>query len=331
MKLTRREAIKLAQLIYGKQDERVKEIEQAYKQLQTDTIDTINSYISDGKNWNTKAPIDDIRQLLIDVKSLYDDLDDDGQNLVRMAFEDNKLRSNGDLLIAKLTANIVAVSIFQQRHLIASTGDISKVVKSHSFKDAKNLIDRMPDFKGGRRLNHLSGDIDVIMQKMARNAVLDRHIDINIVDSINKQTLDVIRKVRSITEIAAKSPKDSLNWKHDVANVLTGGNKSTDGQMGRAAGMIRTATAQSLNRSMLEDYQKRGVKRYKFMSLEAVTTCQQCNNLDGRIFKVKDAKEGVNYPLIHINCQCFTCEVNESDDWDTSNHDITDKFKELTT
>jgi len=111
MKLSKDQAIKLAKLVYGQESKRVKEIEQVYKQLQTDTIDTINSYINDGKDWNAKAPLDDIKQLLEDVKNLYDDLNDDEQNLVRIAFSDNKLKSNGDMLLVKVTGLILGVAI----------------------------------------------------------------------------------------------------------------------------------------------------------------------------------------------------------------------------
>lgn len=329
MKLSKDQAIKLAKLVYGQESKRVKEIEQVYKQLQTDTIDTINSYINDGKDWNAKAPLDDIKQLLEDVKNLYDDLNDDEQNLVRIAFSDNKLKSNGDMLLAKVTGLILGVAIYQRRQLIGGTADISKAYEAKSYQSAKKIIKKTPKLSGKTQGRRFSSNVDVIMQKMARNAVLDRHIDTDIISSINKQTLQTIRKVRDIAERAAKSNKDSLNWQNEVANVLTGGNRLTNGQMGRAAGMIRTATAQSINRTTLEGLKKRKVKRYKFVSLEAPTTCADCHNLDGKIFNVADAEEGVNYPLIHINCQCIVTEVNEDDDWDTSDHDITEEFKKL--
>lgn len=329
MKLNRSEAIKLAQMIYGKQDERVKEIEQVYKDLQTDVIDTINSFIDSGKNWNVKASQDEINQFLQDLKDFYDDLDEDNQKLVKTVFNDDKLQSNGDLLLATLTANLIAVSIYQKNHLIASTSNVSNAMQSNSYKVAKSIVKQEPNYSSNSKLKRISGSVDTILQRTVRNAVLDRHINSDTFNAINKQTIETSRKIRQIAERAAKSDKDSLNWKDEVANVLTGGHKSTNGQMGRASGIIRTATAQTVNRIQLEDYKRRGVKQYEFISLEAVTTCQNCNDLDGKIFDIKDAQEGLNFPLMHYNCQCTTREVNRNDDWDTSSHDITDQFNKL--
>ena len=71
------------------------------------------------------------------------------------------------------------------------------------------------------------------------------------------------------------------------------------------------------------------VKKYKFVSLEAPNTCQDCADLDGNIYDVADAEEGVNFPLIHYNCQCTVIEANEDDDWDTSNHDVSEELDSL--
>ena len=132
-----------------------------------------------------------------------------------------------------------------------------------------------------------------------------------------------------VAERAAKSPKDSLNWQKEVANILTGGHKATNGQMGRAAGMIRTATGQALNRTRLEKLKSDKVKKYKFISLEAPNTCKDCADLDGNIYDVKDAKEGVNFPLMHYNRQCTVIEANDKNDWDTSDHDVSEELDSL--
>ncbi|MBA1394270.1 phage head morphogenesis protein, partial [Lactobacillus sp. XV13L] len=56
-----------------------------------------------------------------------------------------------------------------------------------------------------------------------------------------------------------------------------------------------------INRQKMHDYQTRKVKQYKFLSLEAVTTCAECAALDGQVFNLEDAQEGINYPPMHIN------------------------------
>lgn len=323
MKLTEKQAIAIAQAIYGKQDERVKQIEQLYKNTQSNVIDMIAAFIANSSNWNGKANPDEIANFLSNLKDTFSNVGKDDQATIKTAFKGNRLKTNGDVLIAKVTQEFVKQMVAQKLQLSVSTQNIPDVVNSKNYKSAKKKINTY------NRQSKRSMNIDSILQRTARNAVLDRHVDSDMFNSINKQTLQTIRKVRDVAERAAKSPKDSLNWQKEVANILTGGHKATNGQMGRAAGMIRTATGQALNRTRLEKLKSDKVKKYKFISLEAPNTCKDCADLDGNIYDVKDAKEGVNFPLMHYNCQCTVIEANDKNDWDTSDHDVSEELDSL--
>lgn len=323
MKLTEKQAIAIAQSIYGKQDERVKQIEQLYKNTQSNVIDMIAAFIASNSNWNGKASPDEVANFLSNLKDTFSNASKDDQATIKTAFKGNQLKTNGDVLTAKITQEFVKQMVAQKLQLSVSTQNIPDVVNSKNYKNAQKKINTY------NRQSKRSMNIDSILQQTARNAVLDRHVDSDMFSSINKQTLQTIRKVREVAERAAKSPKDSLNWQREVANILTGGNKATNGQMGRAAGMIRTATAQALNRTRLEKLKSDKVKKYKFVSLEAPNTCQDCADLDGNIYDVADAEEGVNFPLMHYNCQCTVIEANEDDDWDTSDHDVSEELDSL--
>lgn len=323
MKLTEKQAIVIAQAIYGKQDERVKQIEQLYKNTQSNVIDMIAAFIASNSNWNGKASPDEVANFLSNLKDTFSNAGKDDQATIKTAFKGNSLKTNGDVLTAKITQAFVKQMVAQKLQLGVSTQNIPDVVNSKNYKSAKKKINTY------NRQSKRSMNIDSILQRTSRNAVLDRHVDSDMFSSINKQTLQIIRKVRDVAERAAKSPKDSLNWQKEVADILTGGNKATNGQMGRAAGMIRTATAQALNRTRLEKLKSDKVEKYKFVSLEAPNTCQDCADLDGNIYDVADAEEGVNFPLIHYNCQCTVIEANEDDDWDTSNHDVSEELDSL--
>lgn len=323
MKLTEKQAIAIAQAIYGKQDERVKQIEKLYKNTQSNVIDMIAAFIASNSNWNGKASPDEVANFLSNLKDTFINAGKDDQSTIKTAFKGNSLKTNGDVLTAKITQSFIKQMVAQKLQLSVSTQNIPDVVNSKNYKSAKKKINTY------NRKSKRSMGIDSILQRTARNAVLDRHVDSDMFNSINKQTLQTIRKVRDVAERAAKSPKDSLNWQKEIANILTGGHKATNGQMGRAAGMIRTATAQALNRTRLEKLKSDKVKKYKFVSLEAPNTCQDCADLDGNIYNVEDAEEGVNFPLIHYNCQCTVIEANEDDDWDTSNHDVSEELDSL--
>jgi len=323
MKLTKSQAISIAQKIYGKQDIRVKEIESMYRDTQSKVISDIDAFMGANKSWTAKANPGEIAAFLNNLKDIFYNASPDDQNLIKMAFNNNNLNTNGDMLMAKVTQDIVRLAMAQKIHLGVATENIPNVVYAPTYTQAKNVINN------NQHIAEQSKNVDAIIYKSTQNAVLDSHVDSDMFSSINKQTMQTLRKVREVAEKAAKSPKDSLNWTKDISDILTGGSKATNGQMGRAAGMIRTATAQAMNRTRLQELHSRNVKKYKYISLESPTTCADCDALDGQIFDVDDAEEGVNFPLMHPNCQCTVIEVNDDDDWDTSNHDVTDELNNL--
>ncbi|GEO64003.1 minor capsid protein [Companilactobacillus nantensis] len=323
MKLTKNQAIKIAQKVYGKQDERVKEIEHMYRDTQSKVINDVDAFMGANKSWTAKASPDEIANFLSNLKDTFYNASPDDQNLIKIAYGGNSLKTNGDMLMANITRDVVRQSIAQKIHLGVSTENIPDVVTAPTYKYATKVL------RNNRYISEQSKNVDAIIYKSVQNTTLDNHVDSDMFSSINKQTMQTLRKIRDVAETAAKSPKDSLNWKNEISNILTGGDKATDGQMGRAAGLIRTATAQAMNRTRLQDFQSRGVSKYKYISLEAVNTCADCDDLDGKIFNVEDAEEGVNFPLMHPNCQCTVIEMNNDDDWDTSDYDVTDELDKL--
>jgi SPP1 gp7 family putative phage head morphogenesis protein len=61
-------------------------------------------------------------------------------------------------------------------------------------------------------------------------------------------------------------------------------------------------------------YLENGVEKYKFITSLDENTCEKCAKLDGKIFDVRKAKFGVNYPPICKTCRCTT--VPYYDDFD---------------
>lgn len=81
--------------------------------------------------------------------------------------------------------------------------------------------------------------------------------------------------------------------------------------------LVRTETAHIHAESDRAAYKEAGVEQYEFMATLEVRTCDVCGSLDGKHFKVSEAKSGVNYPPIHPNCRCTTVEYDPDDalDW----------------
>jgi len=70
-----------------------------------------------------------------------------------------------------------------------------------------------------------------------------------------------------------------------------------------AARLIRTETNYYENQAELDSYREMRVEEYQFIATIDTKTSEVCQHLDHKVFKVKDAKPGVNMPPMHPNCR----------------------------
>ena len=77
--------------------------------------------------------------------------------------------------------------------------------------------------------------------------------------------------------------------------------------------LVRTETAHFHNKVESEQYEELGIEKYMIVATLDGRTCSKahgdkksCGELDGKVFNLKDKKEGVNYPIFHPNCRCTT-------------------------
>jgi len=329
VKLDPQQTIELAQRVYGVQDERVKELKWIFQQTQKEIIEQISYFISKKINWETTAPKKERDELMDQLSQIVNSADDNDQSLIQTAFKGQKSKSQGDLLLASITLALIDLGLTRKKQLNDSVNYIPRVVNASNYKVAKQIVEQQPKSRPPSQVRSLpSANINQVLQKTTKNAVIDRDFLQQNYATINKQTIQTITQVRDVAVRAAQSTEPDLKFADEVANILTGGSKKTNGQMGRAQGMVRTVTSQVINRQKRKDYKKRNVKKYKFLSLEAVTTCNDCNSLDGKIFNVDDAQEGVNYPPIHLNCQCDTQEIID-DKYLSGQIDVSDELQQL--
>ncbi len=84
--------------------------------------------------------------------------------------------------------------------------------------------------------------------------------------------------------------------------------------------LIRTETNHIHSEADRAAYEEAEVEEYEYMATLDARTCAVCGALDGKIFKVKDAKTGVNYPPMHPNDRCTTIEhrPDDAEDWQKS-------------
>lgn len=70
--------------------------------------------------------------------------------------------------------------------------------------------------------------------------------------------------------------------------------------------VVNTEHAFIMNRASYLAYINNDFERYEFVATLDNRTTLTCQELDGKVFKVEDAKVGINYPPCHIRCRSTT-------------------------
>lgn len=73
-----------------------------------------------------------------------------------------------------------------------------------------------------------------------------------------------------------------------------------------AARLMSTETSYIANAAELERYQDEDIKRYLYISVLDRKTSELCQEHDGNVYNVSDAKIGVNFPPLHPWCRSTT-------------------------
>jgi SPP1 gp7 family putative phage head morphogenesis protein len=104
----------------------------------------------------------------------------------------------------------------------------------------------------------------------------------------------------------------------EVFNILTDLNVNLDGyrrsyqeladRMGvaesHAERLIKTEERRVISRTAVETYKKNEFDGYVYVA--EAGACDVCGELGDKVFRVDDAREGVNLPVAHPNCRCST-------------------------
>ncbi len=73
-----------------------------------------------------------------------------------------------------------------------------------------------------------------------------------------------------------------------------------------AVTLVRTETSHIHAVADKKAYEDLGITEYKYLATLDDRTCETCGALDGKVFKLSEAREGVNYPSMHPRCRCTT-------------------------
>ncbi len=88
------------------------------------------------------------------------------------------------------------------------------------------------------------------------------------------------------------------------------------GSFKAAERLVETETSRIHEDAQFKAYEAAGVEEYEFMAEKEFTTCSVCAALDGKHFKIKDKKTGVNCNPMHPHCHCTTIEYDPHEEED---------------
>ena len=81
----------------------------------------------------------------------------------------------------------------------------------------------------------------------------------------------------------------------------------------QARRLVRTESCYIANQTEIMSYEDSGIEKYEYCATLDLRTSPQCQKLDGKIFKVKDAQAGVNLPPMHPFCRSTTLAYFDDD------------------
>lgn len=70
--------------------------------------------------------------------------------------------------------------------------------------------------------------------------------------------------------------------------------------------LVRTETAYIYESATMDAYKECGIEQYEYLATLDGRTSEICRELDGKVFDIKDAVPGKNYPPMHPNCRSTT-------------------------
>lgn len=297
--LSKKQMRHVIQKVYGPNDKYGKEIERLYKRANRQIKGEISTFINSKANWSgapSKSDLEDVRRELerLDRNSAISSVV--AVYLTALTQGHPKV---SDVETARIAVPLLNIAKIQHKQIQVMAKDIPHHVAQASVKQSKVTP----------QLHRLPYNYNTMLQRQVSSSVKQRD---QVSTSINRDIKQTIDKIRSVTQEAAHSSKDDLNWAKQIDRILTGDHIS-GGASSRAKMIIRTQSCKELNKDTVADFKTRKVKKYRFLSLEGPTTCKECADMDGNIYDVDDAQEGINLPPMHPNCQCWIQEFEDEE------------------
>jgi SPP1 gp7 family putative phage head morphogenesis protein len=129
----------------------------------------------------------------------------------------------------------------------------------------------------------------------------------NYSERVWKNTHLVAKEAGKIIDEGLTSGATVAQMTHDIMDLFDVGYYA-------AARLVRTEVNRMHNDATVKSYKAMGVEEYTFLATLDARTCVHCGVLDGKHFKVNEARTGVNLPPLHPNDRCTTVAYYPGED-----------------
>lgn len=104
---------------------------------------------------------------------------------------------------------------------------------------------------------------------------------------------------------------------HNPRKIASSLKKELDTKYSNCERLARTEFNHTANQASLDSYKEySSTPKYKIVATLDSRTSEICRQMDGKVFEVSEAKEGVNFPVFHVRCRTTTIPYFEEDEID---------------
>lgn len=79
--------------------------------------------------------------------------------------------------------------------------------------------------------------------------------------------------------------------------------------------LLYTEGTRMFNRANSEAFAEAGINQYRYCTAGDNRVCSDCKALDGNVYNLSEARDGINYPPMHPWCRCHTEPAVDWDKW----------------
>lgn len=295
--LSKKQQRRLIRSTYGTSAQFIKQIKRMYRSADRQIKGEISAFLMSEVNWSSPAEKTDVEDAVAELKQF------DNSVAPLVAFYTSSLLlghpKQSDLVTARVAIPMIKVG--QSLHTMMQHN--GKKIPNDVAKISKEQAVQTP------QLHQIPYNYNVELQQNSSQVIVQHK---GVSNNINRNIRQAITRIREVCQRASQDTDAKHDYAKDVDRILTGKDGS-GGASAQAETIMRTQTCHELNQATTADFKARGVSKYRFLSLEAVNSCEDCTGIDGNVYNVDDAQEGVNLPPMHPNCQCWIEEVLETD------------------